>query len=664
MRVLMVAPKTNYPNPGLSLDMPAQGPAYIAGMMKSAGHEVYGVNTSYDASNDPAPVVLKRHMSKAISEFQPDVIAVGGMAAEYLFLAHTIEFARSLAPNTPIVCGGGIMTNDRQYAFQLLRPDFAVVDEGEYVIVDLLDRLAKGESMKGCGGVDYWEDGKQKLNTIRTPISELDDLPYPDYDFMDIDTFFQIFAQRHDNFHVRSHKRPRMLPVLTGRSCPFKCTFCQYSTLEGSRRKYRGRQMEHVVDEIVHFHDRYQFNILKIYDDLFSVKEHWIREFCERIKETKLDIRWNASMRVGDVNVDLLKEMKDAGCIHIGYGFESASNEVLTSMAKRITRDQIISAIQSPEEAGIGVQGNFIYGDPAETEETVQETSEFFEKHCLDHIVHNDYIMPYPGSPIFDHSLAIGAITDRKKYYESIHLRPRYNMTKMSTQTYFHSIDKVVNRFWKGLKFATNVHFSEAPREGFEHDYFDDKILVSVHADCPHCEERNEYVFPTEPAVFQAGRAELIKPVRFYCASCHKRLMISRFPLIHLATEVEVFMTQVKELAAQGTRVSITPLVGRTMLDAFCAYGFPVDTLNISSYLSLDAVSEGMEFEGARVATLQGGELQRFNMTHHVVLPMPGAESIIAHMLDNGMEPDRITALEQDMNAALEKRTQVAVAAE
>ncbi|MGY8960674.1 MAG: hypothetical protein ACKVKG_14380, partial [Alphaproteobacteria bacterium] len=80
--------------------------------------------------------------------------------------------------------------------------------------------------------------------------------------------------------------------------------------------------------------------------------------------------------------------------------------------------------------------------------------------------------------------------------------------------------------------------------------------------------------------------------------------------------------------------------------------------------LSLDAVSEGMEFEGARVATLQGGELQRFNMTHHVVLPMPGAESIIAHMLDNGMEPDRITALEQDMNAALEKRTQVAVAAE
>ena len=665
MRVLMVAPKTNYPAPGLSLDMPAQGPAYIAGMMKAAGHDVYGVNTSYDTSNDPAPTVLQRHLSKAISDFQPDVIAVGGMAAEYLFLSHTIQISRSLAPDTPIVCGGGIMTNDRKHAFNLLRPDFAVVDEGEYIIVDLLDRLSKGESMAGCGGVDYWENGEPKFNELRTAISELDELPYPDYDFMDIGTFFQIFAQCHDNFHVRTRKRPRMLPVLTGRSCPFKCTFCQYSTLGGSRRKYRGRDMKHVIDEITHFHDRYQFNILKIYDDLFSVKEHRIREFCQRIKETKLDIHWNASMRVGDVNTDLLKEMKDAGCIHIGYGFESASDKVLTSMAKRINREQITAAIRASEEAGIGVQGNFIYGDPAETEETVDETSEFFEKHCLDHIVHNDYIMPYPGSPIFDHSLATGAISDRKKYYESIHMRPRYNMTKMTSQNYFHSIDRVVNRFWKDLKFAKNVDFLEAPRDGFEHAYFDDKILLEVRADCPHCEARNEYVFPTSPREIQAGRTELIKPIRFYCSHCHKRLMISRLPLIRLEEPVRIFMTEVQELAEKQTVVAVTPLVGRTQLDAFCAYGFPKETLNISSYIALNSVPDGTEFEGVRVSALNDGGLQRFNMVHHIVLPVQGAETIIAHMLKSGVEHNRITCLEQDMAAALQlQQPKTAVAAE
>jgi anaerobic magnesium-protoporphyrin IX monomethyl ester cyclase len=663
MRVLMVAPKTNYPDPGLSLDMPAQGPAYIAGMMKAAGHEVFGVNTSYDTSNDPASEVLQRHMSKAISDYQPDVIAVGGMAAEYLFLTHTIQIARHFAPDTPIVCGGGIMTNDRKHAFELLRPDFAVVDEGEYVIVDLLDRLAKGESMAGCGGVDYWENGAVRRNDIRTPISELDELPYPDYDFMNIDTFFQIFAQRHDNFHVRTRKRPRMLPILTGRSCPFKCTFCQYSTLEGSRRKYRGRQMEHVVDEIIHFHEQYQFNILKIYDDLFSVKEHRIREFCQRIKETKLDIHWNASMRVGDVTVDLLKEMKDAGCIHIGYGFESASNDVLTSMAKRITREQIEAAIQASEEAGIGVQGNFIYGDPAETEDTVDETVDFFEKNCLDHIVHVDYIMPYPGSPIFDHSLATGAITDRKKYYDTIHMRPRYNMTKMPTQRYFHKIDKAVNRYWKGLKFAKDVRFSTAPRDGFEHSHFDDKILLEVNAECPHCAARNEYVFPTTPESFKAKRSEMIKPIRFYCASCHKRLMISRLPLIRLEEPVQQFIHEVQNLAKQQTTVSITPLVGRTQLDALSAYGFPKDELNISSYIAHDAVPEGTEFEGVRIASLKDAELQRFNMVHHIVLPVEEAGAIIAHMLKVGIEPARITALEEDMTAAMQSLQQASTAA-
>ena len=108
-----------------------------------------------------------------------------------------------------------------------------------------------------------------------------------------------------------------------------------------------------------------------------------------------MQIDWNASMRVGDVTPELLSSMKDAGCIHIGYGFESADDSVLKSMNKRITQNQIQNAIEMTEKAGIGVQANFIYGDPAETEETVYKTIGFYKKNCLDHIVHNDYIIPY-----------------------------------------------------------------------------------------------------------------------------------------------------------------------------------------------------------------------------------------------------------------------------
>ena len=111
--------------------------------------------------------------------------------------------------------------------------------------------------------------------------------------------------------------------------------------------------------------------------------------------------------------------------------------------------------------------------------------------------------------------------------------------------------------------------------------------------------------------------------------------------------------------------MTVSPLVGRTQLDAISAYGFPKESLNLSCYMALNGVPEGTEFEGVRVASLNDGGLQRFNMLHHIVLPVQGAETIIAHMLKNGVEPERITCLEQDMTAALQlQQPKTAAAAE
>src|SRR5208337_2623049 len=97
--------------------------------------------------------------------------------------------------------------------------------------------------------------------------------------------------------------------------------------------------------------------------------------------------------------------MQAAGCIFIGYGLESASPTVLRSMKKRITVDQILRAIRLTEKVGLGVQGNFIFGDIAETPETFQETMDFFNQWCKDLIVHLGSVTPYPGSEIFQYCL-------------------------------------------------------------------------------------------------------------------------------------------------------------------------------------------------------------------------------------------------------------------
>lgn len=654
MRLLLVVTQVNYPGPLPCMDLIPQGPAYIAGTLKAHGHTVVGVSTNYDISGDPAPVVLKRKLSNAIKKEKPEAILVGGMAAEYLFLRDAINICRRAAPDIPIICGGSIMTNDKT-AFELLRPDFCIMDEGEVSIIQLLHHLKAGLSMKGVLGVGYWENGAALYNELRPAMADYDAIPYPDYEPLDIRNYLELCNQADNYFHVRTRKKPRMLPISSGRSCPFKCTFCQYSTLAGSRRIYRGRSMENVVKEAAYFHEIYHFNILKIYDDLFSVKEERILEFCHHIREVGLDVDWNASMRVGDVTPKLLKEMKSAGCIHIGFGFESADDGVLRSMNKRITRKDIEKAMALTEDAGIGIQGNFIYGDPAETPESISSTRKLYKRRGVDHIVHNDYIMPYPGSPIFDYCLENGVIADKKTYYETIHLRPRYNMTKMPHAQFDRLIGAMVGEKLLGMKFVVSPSFSIASRDGFEHKHFDDRTLLQVDAVCPHCDEKVEYVFPRKlPDIRDGLEVGVVEPIRFYCHCCHKRFLISMLPVFGVEDSFLGFVKQLNMLAEQKRDLVIAPVPRRLDIEILRAYGLQFDALKIRSFLSFhNQDCEELEFLGWKVENLSINSIQRNMGAEFAVLPGIRKEKITATLRQAGIQSEHIHAMKWSRDGAI-----------
>ena len=206
MRIVLVVPQSNYPSPPPCLDLLPQGFAYISGSLIANGHEVTGVSTSYDVSGDSGPVVLERYIRNAVLKSQPDVIALGAMAAEFIFLRDAIAICRAVAPNTPIVCGGGIMTNDPT-AFERLRPDFSVMDEGEYTILELLDEIKGGGDFDKVLGIAYWKDEKAVYNKLRTAIKLLDEVPFPDYEAADVKNYFAMQNQSDNYFHAE--------PVLT-----------------------------------------------------------------------------------------------------------------------------------------------------------------------------------------------------------------------------------------------------------------------------------------------------------------------------------------------------------------------------------------------------------------------------------------------------------------
>jgi len=160
LRVLLVVPThkyREYPTPLSLSDFPT-GFAYLASSLKQAGHEVIGVNLNNITGYPSGRIMVHSVLSQKISQYKPDLIATGGLAVDYPFLADCIVSCRALASGIPIVLGGQIVTNDAEEIFNLLKPDYAVVGEGEGVMVGLVDALGQKKPVEDIPNLWYWRE--------------------------------------------------------------------------------------------------------------------------------------------------------------------------------------------------------------------------------------------------------------------------------------------------------------------------------------------------------------------------------------------------------------------------------------------------------------------------------------------------------------------------
>ena len=521
MRVLLVPPKNNYPHPGPQSDFGlGQGMPYLAGALKAAGHEVIGANIYHLWCHGSAPLTLERVLREKIEKYRPQLIGVGGLAGDYFFVRDAISFCRQIAPETPIVCGGGIITYDSDFSFSQFKSDFAIIGEGEISIVKLVEYLEKGGELNSIPSLAYWKNGQAIFNEVKYP-ENLDELPFPDYDPFDYGSYLSLYDQLNNSL-TYSRLRPRLFPIAIGRSCPYRCTFCSKSS------EYRTRSIDSAIREIAYFYEEYQFNILYITDDLFSVKDGKAMEFCTKVKalkkELKADFDWSCCLRVNDVNKEMLREMKEAGCISIFYGFESACNVVLKSMKKGTNVEQMSRALQLTEESGIGVRSNIIFGDIAETPESIKETIEFYNKYCKDHCVDFVYITPYPGSRLFQYCLDKSLITDRQRYYETIaHEKGTVNMTAMPDDVFYKLTKSLIPNAYD-CKTASVVSCEKKSSEGCDRNIPFElrRSFYEINAICPHCLNNVSYLYP-----IKITPGKFIKPcIQQFCVKCHKRILL------------------------------------------------------------------------------------------------------------------------------------------
>jgi len=389
--------------------------------------------------------MIRSKISEKIRLHSPELIGIGGLCVQFKFIRDAVGIVREIAPKTPIVCGGGIINNDAEFVFDAIDADFCVMGEGEDTIVRLANAIQEGkENFSNIENIGYRIGGKAVFTKRSYNYSDLDARPFPDYEPFDMDYMLDNqYAQ--GQFYMWRYPRvvPRVMPIVTARSCPFKCTFCIHSRGD----KYRARSIEKVLEEIKVLYDRYHFNILFIYDELFAANKTRLKEFCEGLKVGRRDHGWDFNWLFQThantaLDQESLELAKSAGCFFFSYGVESSSPRVLASMKKQTRPEQISEAISIAEKVGIVFYGYYIFGDPAETEETAQESFDFIEKHYTHkhfHFFIGGPVWPYPGSEIFEWCTKNGRIGDKLKFYENISgLNPQpVNMTQLPDNLFY-----------------------------------------------------------------------------------------------------------------------------------------------------------------------------------------------------------------------------------
>jgi radical SAM superfamily enzyme YgiQ (UPF0313 family) len=220
--------------------------------------------------------------------------------------------------------------------------------------------------------------------------------------------------------------------------------------------KYRHRSPRNVVDEIKGLKERYGVNYALLWDDLTFFSKKQLAEFADLLLAEKLDVNWMGAVRGNlfrdESALDILRRVKAAGCVRLGYALESADPGILKAMKKNVSLDDFKRQKELMDKAGIASGTSIVLGYPEETPETIAKTYQF----CLDLGIYpsTGYLLPQPGTPIYDWARTNGHIDDEEEYLLRMGDRQdlRLNLTAMSDAEFEDTVNGWLRRLNRELK--------------------------------------------------------------------------------------------------------------------------------------------------------------------------------------------------------------------
>ncbi|EDP71047.1 Mg-protoporphyrin IX monomethyl ester oxidative cyclase [Flavobacteriales bacterium ALC-1] len=289
---------------------------------------------------------------------------------------------------TVVVCSSD--STDHYEKYLNAGADFVIQGEGEIALKVLIDALKNKDETSDIKGLIFKKEDGIIKNPKRPVLRNLDELPLPAWDLIDIEPYKQIWASGGNEF---------TLNIATTRGCPFKCNWCA-KPIYGNR--YNSHSPEYITKHIKYLSETYGVNRFWMCDDIFGLKPNWVQNFNKALKKEQLSISYYIQSRVDLLlKEDTIDALAESGLEEVWVGAESGSQKILDAMDKDTTVEQIYKATRLLKEKFVRVAFFIQFGYLNETKEDIAKTVAMIKALVPDNLgVSVSY--PLPGTKFYD----------------------------------------------------------------------------------------------------------------------------------------------------------------------------------------------------------------------------------------------------------------------
>jgi radical SAM superfamily enzyme YgiQ (UPF0313 family) len=354
----------------LDVEHPPLGILYLAAVLNNDGISVGVVDVGAENLN------IKSLLDK-IKEKNPKIVGLSAMTANIRGTIQTAEAIREEFPNIKICIGGPHVSADHDFINRFPKLfDFMVAGEAEITLPKIVHKIIKGENF-------------ERIN-IGEIVMDLDIIPEPSRDLL---------------AHL-PYKKGAM--IFSSRGCPYQCIFCSRPSIS---RKIRYRSPFKIVDEMESIYKKNGETFFLFEDDTLTLKKDHILGICSEILNRKLDFNWTVITRADCVDEEIIKKMKEAGCVEMTFGVESGSERIRNNIiGKNLKTETIKKAFDLCKKYKIMTNAFLMLGFPTETKKEIEETINFYKGQPVN-IIGIHISLPLPGSKLFDIALKEGKIS-------------------------------------------------------------------------------------------------------------------------------------------------------------------------------------------------------------------------------------------------------------